>query len=134
MSTKEVFDLFNTSGNGIAAKDLGTVLRAAGKAPSEADIQEVAAAAGDGISLDKFTELANSQPDLVEAEVLQAFEVFDQNGNGFMPLAELCDVLKNLGEGVPDQLLDQLKAVAEPDEEEQVNIRHLVDILLKTGV
>lgn len=84
--------------------------------------------------MDKFTELANSQPDLVEAEVLQAFEVFDQNGNGFMPLAELCDVLKNLGEGVPDQLLDQLKAVAEPDEEEQVNIRHLVDILLKTGV
>ena len=52
---------------------------------------------------------------------------------GYIP-QELLDVLKNLGEGVPDNLLDQLKQVAEPDDEQQVNIRHLVDILLKTAV
>ena len=97
-------------------------------------LQEVAASVGGPISEEQFNTIASSQPELVEAEVLEAFEVFDQNGNGFMPLSELCDVLKNLGEGVPDNLLDQLKQVAEPDEEDQVNIRHLVDILLKTGM
>ena len=120
------------------------------------------------MDVDKVTSAADGFPELVEADVLAAFEIFDQNGNGFMPLQvtrqrntfalglcafvripswharvftlnsrtgqELVDVLKNLGEGVPDNLLEQLKKVAEPDEEQQVNIRHLVDILLKTGV
>mmetsp|Transcript_3431 Transcript_3431/g.8490 ORF Transcript_3431/g.8490 Transcript_3431/m.8490 type:complete len:135 (-) Transcript_3431:101-505(-) len=134
MSVKEVFDLFNTTGSGIEGKDLGTVLRAAGKAPSEAEIQELAASAGNPISEETLEKIATSQPELVESEVLQAFEIFDQNGNGFMPLKELMDVLRNLGEGVPDPLLEQLKEVAEPDEEQQVNIRHLVDVLLKTGM
>jgi len=36
--------------------------------------------------VDKVTSAADAFPELVEADVLAAFEIFDQNGNGFMPL------------------------------------------------
>ena len=36
--------------------------------------------------MEKVTAAADAFPELVEADVLAAFEIFDQNGNGFMPL------------------------------------------------
>lgn len=61
-----------------------------------------------------------TQPEMDQTEVLAAFEVFDQNGNGYMPLQELVHVLKNLGEGTPDHILKAMEQVAEPDDEQQV--------------
>ena len=62
------------------------------------------------------------QPTPEQTDVLKAFEVFDQNGNGYISMSELRHVMKNLGEGMPDAMLDQLTKVAEPDAEQQVRV------------
>eukprot|EP00041_Stephanoeca_diplocostata_P007000 m.96810 g.96810 ORF g.96810 m.96810 type:complete len:134 (-) comp16669_c0_seq1:301-702(-) len=132
MSAKEVFDLFNTTGSGISGAELGTALRAAGKAPSEEEITDLQAGK-DIIDEAAFIQAVSSLESLDQPDVLSAFEVFDQNGNGYMSIQELSHVLEHLGEGMPKDVLDTLKKVAAPDEEGQVNIRHLVDVLMKTG-
>ena len=63
-------------------------------------------------------------------EVLEAFSVFDQNGNGYIALSELQHLMKNLGEGLSDDELAAMSAQAEPDDEGQINIRHIVTKLL----
>ena len=73
------------------------------------------------LSIYLFNSLFPRKPAVDATEALAAFEVFDQNGNGFMSIDELINVLKNLGEGMPDDMLEKLKKVAEPDDEQQVH-------------
>ena len=68
---------------------------------------------------------ANPTPALVQetpssSDLLAAFEVFDQTGNGYMSLSELTHVMKNLGEGMDDAMIEKMKVVCEPDKEDQV--------------
>jgi hypothetical protein len=53
-------------------------------------------------------------------DIIEAFSVFDMQGNGYIPLRELQHVLKNLGEGLDDQILQKLAQITEPDQDQQV--------------
>ena len=124
-----IFELFDTAGAGsISASDLGEAMRAAGATPAEQDIADLSVGKT-SFTLDDFKAAcaANAAPE--QSEVQEAFEVFDQNGNGYISLIELKNVLKNLGEGMDDATLDKVAKASEPDSEGQVNIRHFVDVL-----
>lgn len=95
---------------------------------SNEDVEEKTG--GADVDLAKFQEIAASLTTPNLDEVIEAFSVFDQNGNGYIALGELKHVMKNLGEGLSDAELDGMSAQAEPDDEGQVNIRHFVTKLL----
>ena len=42
-----------------------------------------------------------------EEEILEAFKVFDKDGNGFISAAELCHIMMNLGEKLMDEEVDE---------------------------
>eukprot|EP00039_Didymoeca_costata_P028116 m.20070 g.20070 ORF g.20070 m.20070 type:complete len:133 (+) comp6743_c0_seq1:28-426(+) len=124
-----VFELFDKDGSGIAPGDLGTALRTAGKMPSDEDVAEMSG--GGAVDKAKFLELCGKEETPKQSEVLTAFEVFDQQGGGYISLNELKHVMKNLGEGLDDSLLEKMSQACAPDSEGQVNIRHFVDVLFK---
>jgi calmodulin len=43
-----------------------------------------------------------------EEEILEAFKVFDKDGNGFISAAELRHIMTNLGEKLSDEEVDEM--------------------------
>eukprot|EP00041_Stephanoeca_diplocostata_P004979 m.54208 g.54208 ORF g.54208 m.54208 type:complete len:135 (+) comp15491_c0_seq1:71-475(+) len=125
------FDLFDKNGEGsIPAASLGPALRALGKAPSEEQVQEMLAGAS-SVNLEQFTAFAGQVEEPAKDDVMEAFATFDTNNNGYIALPELKHLMKSLGEGLSDAEIQGLVKVAAADDEDQVNIRHLVDQLMQ---
>ena len=50
-----------------------------------------------------------------EEELIEAFKVFDRDGNGFISAAELRHVMTNLGEKLTDEEVDEMIREADVD-------------------
>merc|ERR1711979_117916 len=91
---KEAFSLFDKDGDGtITTKELGTVMKSLHHNPSEAELQdminEVDADGSGTIDFPEFlTMMARKMKDTdTEEELIEAFKVFDRDGNGFISAA-----------------------------------------------
>ena len=112
---KEIFIQHDTNGDGcIATTELGTVLHAMKIFVSEADLQNyILDIDPDGYGLIDFCELLSlivrkvRCPDPDE-DLLEAFKVYDRDGNGYITANELQDVLTKLGEEVT---VSEVKAI-----------------------
>jgi len=58
-----------------------------------------------------------------------AFRVFDKDGNGFISAAELRHVMKNLGEKLTDEEVDEMIREADIDGDGQVNYEEFVTMM-----
>ena len=56
-----------------------------------------------------------------EAEIRDAFEVFDKDGNGFISAQELRQVMASLGEKLSEEELDEMMREADVDGDGQIN-------------
>ena len=56
-----------------------------------------------------------------EAEIKEAFRVFDRDGNGFISAEELRHVMNNLGEKISEDEVDEMMKEADCDGDGQVN-------------
>jgi len=56
-----------------------------------------------------------------EEELIEAFKVFDRDGNGFISAAELRHVMTNLGEKLTDEEVDEMIREADVDGDGQIN-------------
>ena len=56
-----------------------------------------------------------------EEELLEAFKVFDKDGNGQISAAELRHVMTNLGEKLTDEQVDEMIKEADIDGDGHVN-------------
>ncbi|XP_010033692.2 probable calcium-binding protein CML27 [Eucalyptus grandis] len=97
---RKVFDQFDANGDGkISAAELSQVLAAMGSAVPPEDLDRAMAeidADGDGfISLPEFAGLCRSGPS-PDADLRDAFDLYDQDRNGLISAAELHLVLNRL--------------------------------------
>ncbi|KAF9345906.1 hypothetical protein BGX34_004369 [Mortierella sp. NVP85] len=118
----EAFSLFDTDGDGlITVKELGSVMRSLGQNPTDSEVQdmvnEVDADGNGTIDYPEFlTMMARKMKDTAGIEeILEAFKVFDKDGNGYITPAELRHVMSNLGEKLSDEELDQMIREADVD-------------------
>jgi hypothetical protein len=65
-----------------------------------------------------------------EEEILEAFKVFDKDGNGFISAAELRHVMTNLGEKLTDEEVDEMIREADIDGDGQINYEEFVKVTL----
>jgi calmodulin len=134
---KEAFTLFDRNGDGvISASELGTVMRSLGYNPTEAELQdminEVDADGNDTVDFPEFLSLmARKMKDVdVEEELIEAFKVFDRDGNGFISHAELSHVMTNLGQRLTDEEVDEMIRMADIDGDGQINYEEFVRMMM----
>ena len=65
-----------------------------------------------------------------EEEILEAFKVFDKDGNGFISAAELRHIMTNLGEKLTDEEVDEMIREADIDGDGQINYEEFVKIMM----
>jgi calmodulin len=65
-----------------------------------------------------------------EAELLEAFKVFDKDGNGFISAEELRHVMTNLGEKLTDEEVNEMIREADQDGDGQVDYSEFVKMML----
>ena len=134
---KEAFTLFDKDNNGtISKQELSTVMRSLGLSPSEQEVtdlmNEIDLNGNKSIEFSEFLTLMSRQlkQNDSEMELLEAFKVFDKNGDGYISSAELKHVLTSIGEKLSDTEVDEiLKEVA--DGQGQINIEQFAEILSK---
>ena len=137
---RETFALFANKGLhgtlSISTKDLGTVIRSLDQNPSEAEIQDwVKEVDPDGTGSIGFDEFVNLMSKIykntdTEEEILEAFKVFDRDGNGLIDAAELKYVLTNLGEKLTDEEVDEMIREADIDGDGQINYEEFVKVMM----
>uniref|UniRef100_A0A7S1GAP5 Calmodulin n=1 Tax=Bicosoecida sp. CB-2014 TaxID=1486930 RepID=A0A7S1GAP5_9STRA len=105
---KEIFHLFDFSGEGrIDSKELGTMLRALGQSPTEAEVQDIIAEVDvDGTGKLDFEEflamVAGRLKDTdIVGEVEASFDAFDVDGDGKVSAEDLRAYAEKLGEKLP---------------------------------
>lgn len=119
----------------ITAAELGVVMRSLGQRPTEVELRNMVHMVdqdGNGtIEFDEFLimmsrKLKDSDGD---AELREAFRVFDKNGDGFISPTELQHVMTNLGEKLTEEEVDDMIREADVDGDGLVNYDEFVLII-----
>lgn len=113
---RELFVLFDTMGDDrIAKNQLGTLLRALGENPTEAEVKKYASQLTDErITFDVFLpiweDVKRNKKELNAEHCVEGLKNFDREGNGQVTLGEMRHLLTTLGEKLSDEEVDQLLA------------------------
>eukprot|EP00293_Proteomonas_sulcata_P018982 CAMPEP_0184311468 /NCGR_PEP_ID=MMETSP1049-20130417/41926_1 /TAXON_ID=77928 /ORGANISM="Proteomonas sulcata, Strain CCMP704" /LENGTH=152 /DNA_ID=CAMNT_0026626865 /DNA_START=83 /DNA_END=541 /DNA_ORIENTATION=+ len=139
---KEAFSCFADphlpAGQGtISTQDLGQLIRALGKSPTQEDLQKLYAEVdpkGDGVDFNGFCACMarNLKAPETEAEVLEAFKAFDKDHSGTIASNEFQTVMRNFGEALNDDEVDKLIDAASSCEVQKgvIDYRRFCKILL----
>merc|ERR1712226_537415 len=121
----------------ITTKEFGTVMRSLGQNPTEAELADMINEIDtDGSGLVEFPEFLTMMARKLkdgqdsEEEVIEAFKVFDKEGNGFISAAELRHIVTNLGEKLTDEEADEMLREADIDGDGQINYEEFVKVMM----
>lgn len=133
---KDAFSLFDKDGDGyISNNELGSVLRSLGQCPTQAEVQDMINEVDcDGNGLIDFDEFVNLMQNKLsnedkEQELVEAFKVFDKNGDGFISLQELKFTLTTIGEKLTEDECNQMMAEADMDNDGRINFNEFVRMM-----
>ncbi|XP_035716257.1 calmodulin-A [Folsomia candida] len=133
---QESFGIFDKNGDGtISTKELGMVMRSMGKFPSAAELEQmISEVDGDGSGTIDFQEflsmMARNQGSRDEKmEVHESFRVIDKNGDGFITVGELRQVMANIGENASYEEIQEMIKVADLDGDGKVNFDEYFAVL-----
>ena len=132
----EGFSVLDKNGDGlITREELGTVMRSLGQNPTDADLQDIineVDADRDGtINFNEFLtmmELKRRQS-RAEAELKEAFQLFDRDSNGLISAEELSHVMKNIDANMSDTEIDEMMREADRDGDGQIDYAEFVRMM-----
>lgn len=136
---KEAFSLFEKgSDHAITAKDLGTVLRSLGHNPTDAELQGlIKEVDADGNGVIDFSEFLQSTAQktkntIDEAELKEAFRIFDKDGTGGISSAELRAIMTGLGEKLTDAEVDEMIRETDTGRNGFIKLDHFLQVMLQS--
>ena len=134
---KEAFQIFDKDGDGsITTKELGTVMRSLGQNPSDEEvrqmIEEVDEDKSETIDFKEFLGLMARKMKETDAEdeLLEAFKVFDRDGNGKISAHELRCVMLSSGEDLTEQDIQEMVMEADIDGDGFIDYQEFVKIMM----
>lgn len=134
---RDAFEMFDKDKDGtITARELSNVLRSLNQDPTEQELQEIIAELdydGNGkIDFDEFVTLMNrkSKETDTEEEVINAFRVFDKDGQGLISSSELRHIMTTLGDKLTEEEVDEMIREADIDGDGYINYEEFVRIMM----
>ena len=134
---KEAFEIFDKDKDGyITIKELGEIMKSLGQVPSETELQdminEVDVDGNGNIDFKEFLGLmARKMRDTdTEEELIEAFKVFDRDGNGLVSSIELKHVMLSLGEKITDEEVEEMIKEADIDGDGFINYEEFVRMII----
>ena len=134
---QDIFDQFDKDKDGkISAKELENAMVSMGQNPTNEEIKEMMEEADlnkDGkIDFEEFLNLMtrNSQETQTEDEVINAFRVFDKEGNGLISSAELKHIMMTIGDKMTEEEADEMVNEADIDEDGMINYEEFVRMMM----
>jgi Ca2+-binding EF-hand superfamily protein len=125
---KDAFDIFDKTGNEhVDSEDIISVLRALGLNPITADCKKVITDSNLGKEIDFPTlvsiyEQFSKRPVVANmADMMEAFKTFDREGGGFIPGAQMRQMLLNLGDVMTEQ---EVNVMVTPHENADGDIKY----------
>ena len=91
----------------------------------------------DGNGTIDFAEFITMMPAIstddthAEEDMLEAFKVFDTDGNGMIDSDELRQIMNNLGEKLTQEEVDEMVKEADTDGDGQINYEEFVRMMFK---
>ncbi len=133
---KEDFKHFFPKGV-ITCKELGAVMRALGKKNLTNDdifLNDIITEVEPSGKIDEKGFLALMSKKMkssdTEEELIEAFKVFDRDGNGSISPGELKHIMTNLGEKMTDEEIEMMIDFADQDKDGAVNYQDFVRMML----
>lgn len=121
----------------ISAKELGTVMRALGKPNILEDelkdmITELETKESGKVDEKEFMAMMSKKMKSsdTEEELIEAFKVFDRDGNGLISPGELKHAMNNLGEKMTDEEIEMIIEAGDLDKDGVVNYQDFVKMML----
>lgn len=137
LEMKEAFLLFDKNGDGfISAKELGVLMRAMGRNPTEDEIMqmmnEIDVDHNGKLDFSEFTIMMREklQGEDMEEEIRQAFRVFDSNGDGYISKTEFKHCMMHFGEQFTDEEVEEMIAEADSNNDGQIDYEEFSKMLL----
>ena len=134
---QDIFDQFDKDKDGkISGKELANAMFSMGQNPTDDEINEMMREVDlnqDGkIDFDEFiTLMMKSSPDTqTEDEVINAFRVFDKEGNGLISSAELKHIMMTIGDKMTEEEADEMVNEADIDEDGMINYEEFVRMMM----
>ena len=134
---QDIFDQFDKDKDGkISAKELENDMVSMGQNPTNEEIKEMMEEADlnkDGkIDFEEFLSLMtrNSPETQTEDEVINAFRVFDKEGNGLISSAELKHIMMTIGDKMTEEEADEMVNEADIDEDGMINYEEFVRMMM----
>jgi calmodulin len=73
----------------------------------------------------------NERDENAEEEMIEAFKVFDSDGNGRISSDELRQIMANLGEKLTEEEVDEMVKEADIDGDGEINYEEFVRMMFK---
>eukprot|EP00244_Chara_vulgaris_P010646 TRINITY_DN4971_c0_g1_i1.p2 TRINITY_DN4971_c0_g1~~TRINITY_DN4971_c0_g1_i1.p2 ORF type:complete len:148 (+),score=41.55 TRINITY_DN4971_c0_g1_i1:343-786(+) len=134
---KEAFSLFDRDRDGsILCKEVGTVMRALGLNPTEADLADMVKMYADqgktALNCDDFLDLMSKNlKEQSEDELKSAFKVFDKDNDGLIAADELRHIMTSLGEVLSAEEVDEMMKEADAKGTGQIQYEDFVKIMMQ---
>ncbi|GBG92905.1 hypothetical protein CBR_g57709 [Chara braunii] len=134
---KEAFSLFDRDRDGsISTKEVGTVMRALGLNPTEADLSDMVKMYGDqgktALNCDDFLDLMSKNlKEQSEDDLKSAFRVFDKDNDGLIAADELRHIMTSLGEVLSAEEVDEMMKEADGKGTGQIQYEDFVKIMMQ---
>jgi calmodulin len=118
-------------------EEVATVIRALGKNPTNAEVQQLLEEQGQGsrvdVDFEKFKAIYNSKmpkPDDQRDAMSSAFQAMDADGTGMLREGELRQALQNYGEAIDSQEVDMLMRRVHVGPSGDIQYSKLIDLLI----
>jgi len=136
---REAFNLYDKDGDGtITILELGSIMRSLGHTPTDAElhdlIDEIDTDKNGTIDFNEFVKMMSKKTTHVnsESELIEAFKVFDKDGNGFITSQELRHVMTNLGEKITQEEADSMIKEADLDGDGRIDYEEFIKMMMES--
>lgn len=137
---QHAFDLFDKNHDGfISTEELHAVFQSLGHNPSEEEVQQMMSEVDtDNNGLIDFSEFITMMSQSIgehdeEAELLETFRVFDQNGDGKISRDELKHAMANLGQMPTEHELTEMIKSADLNKDGYIDFEEFRQLMTRFG-